>query len=68
MRPALSAVVPAVSGMLPEYYAALDSPNCPITQILPGKHQTPVSLRVGDDRTGKLITTITPPDGQTFVA
>lgn len=64
--PAAPAVVPAVSGMLPEYYAALDNPSGPITQILPGKHQTPVSLRVGDDRTGKLIATITPPDGQTF--
>jgi hypothetical protein len=64
--PAAPAAVPAVSGMLPEYYAALDNPSGPITQILPGKHQTPVSLRVGDDRTGKLIATITPPDGQTF--
>jgi hypothetical protein len=52
--------------MLPEYYAALDNPSGPITQILPGKHQTPVSLRVGDDRTGTLIATIPPPDGQTF--
>lgn len=33
---------------------------------MPGKHQIPVSLRVGDDRTGKLIATITPPNGQTF--
>ena len=65
--PAEPAAVPAVSGMLPEYYAALDNPSGPITQILPGKHQTPVSLRVGDDRTGKLIATITPPTGQTFV-
>jgi len=64
--PAAPAAVPAVSGMLPEYYAALDNPSGPITQILPGKHQTPVSVRVGDDRTGKLIATITPPDGQTF--
>jgi hypothetical protein len=64
--PAEPAAVPAVSGMLPEYYAALDNPSGPITQIVPGKHQTPVSLRVGDDRTGKVIATITPPDGQTF--
>ena len=64
--PVAPAAVPAVSGMLPEYYAALDNPSGPITQILPGKHQTPVSLRVGDDRTGKVIATIPPPDGQTF--
>jgi hypothetical protein len=64
--PAAPAAVPAVSGMLPEYYAALDNPSGPITQVLPGKHQSPVSLRVGDDRTGKVIATITPPDGQTF--
>ena len=64
--PVAPAAVPAASGVLPEYYAALDNPSGPLTQILPGKHQTPVSLRVGDDRTGKLITTITPPDGQTF--
>lgn len=65
--PVAPAAVPAVSGMLPEYYAALDNPSGPITQMLPGKkQQTPVSLRVGDDRTGKLIATITPPDGQTF--
>jgi hypothetical protein len=64
--PAAPAVVPAVSGMLPEYYAALDDPSGPITQILPGKHQTPVSVRVGDDRTGKLVAAIPPPDGQTF--
>jgi hypothetical protein len=64
--PAAPAAVPAVSGMLPEYYAALDDPSGPITQILPGQHQTPVSVRVGDDRTGKLIATVTPPDGQTF--
>lgn len=64
--PAAPAAVPAASGMLPEYYAALDNPSGPITQISAGKHQTPVSLRVGDDRTGKLITTITPPAGQTF--
>jgi hypothetical protein len=60
------AAVPAVSGMLPEYYAALDDPGGPITQILPGQHQTPVSVRIGDDRTGKLVATVSPPDGQTF--
>ena len=65
-EPVAPAVVPAVSGMLPEYYAALDNPSGPITQIMPGKHQTPVSVRVGDDRTGKLIATVPPPDGQTF--
>jgi hypothetical protein len=53
--------------MLPEYYAALDDPSGPITQIVPGQHQTPVSARIGDDRTGKLIATVRPPDGQTFV-
>jgi hypothetical protein len=57
---------PAVSATLPEYYAALDDPRGPITQILPGQHQTPVSVRVGDDRTGKLIATVDPPAGETF--
>jgi len=65
--PTAPAAVPAVSGMLPEYYAALDDPSGPITQIVPGQHQTPVSVRIGDDRTGKLIATVRPPDGQTFV-
>jgi hypothetical protein len=64
--PTAPAAVPAVSGMLPEYYAALDDPSGPITQILPGQHQAPVSVRIGDDRTGKLVATVSPPDGQTF--
>jgi hypothetical protein len=57
---------PAVSGTLPEYYAALDNPSGPITQILGDQPQTPVSVRVGDDRTGKLVATVKPPDGETF--
>ncbi len=44
--PAEPAAVPAVSGMLPEYYAALDNPSGPITQLLPRKHQTPQSVSV----------------------
>jgi hypothetical protein len=56
----------AVSGTLPEYYAALDNPSGPITQILGGQQQTPVSVRVGDDRTGKLVATVKPPAGETF--
>jgi hypothetical protein len=64
--PAAPAAVPAVSGTLPEYYAALDNPSGLFTQISPRTYQVLASLRVGDDRTGKLIATITPPDGQTF--
>jgi hypothetical protein len=58
--------VPAVSATLPEYYAALDDLSGPITQTLPGQHETPVSVRVGDDRTGKLVATVNPPKGETF--
>jgi hypothetical protein len=58
--------LPAVSGTLPEYYAALDDLSGPITQITPGQHETPVSVRVGDDRTGKLVATVNPPSGETF--
>jgi len=57
---------PAVSSALPEYYAALDDPSGPITQLLPGQRQTPVRVLVGDDRTGKLIATVNPPKGETF--
>jgi hypothetical protein len=57
---------PAVSSALPEYYAALDDPSGPITQLLPGQRQTPVRILVGDDRTGKLIATVNPPKGETF--
>jgi hypothetical protein len=64
--PAAPVGLPAVSGTLPEYYAALDDPSGPITQIMRGQHETPVSVRVGDDRTGKLLATVNPPDGETF--
>ena len=69
--PAAPVSLPAVSGTavsatLPEYYAALDDLSGPMTQILPGQHQTPVSVRVCDDRTGKLVATVNPPNGQTF--
>ncbi len=56
----------ALSGTLPRYYAALDNPSGPITQVLNHQQQTPVSVRVGDDRTGKLVATVKPPDGETF--
>jgi hypothetical protein len=55
-----------VSGPLPEYYAALDDPSGPITELFPGKRQTPVRVLVGDDRTGKLVATVNPPRGETF--
>jgi hypothetical protein len=64
--PANPGTSPAVSGTLPEYYAALDDPSGPITQTLPGQHQTPASVRVGDDRTGQLIAIVKPPEGETF--
>jgi hypothetical protein len=64
--PGTSGALPAASGPLPEYYAALDDPSGPITQIQDGQQQTPVSVRVGDDRTGKLVATINPPHGETF--
>jgi len=66
VTPAAPVTLPAVSGALPEYYAALDDPSGPITQILPGQHETPVSVQVGDDRTGTLVATVHPPAGQTF--
>jgi hypothetical protein len=66
VAPAVPITVPAVSGTLPEYYAALDDLSGPITQTIPGQHETPVSVRVGDDRTGKLVATVNPPNGETF--
>jgi hypothetical protein len=66
-HPAAAPVTPATaSGTLPQYYAALDDPGGTITQGLPHGHQTPVRVQVADDRTGKLIATISPPAGQTF--
>jgi energy-converting hydrogenase Eha subunit A len=64
--PVAPAAVPAASGALPEFYAALDSPSGPLTQIGTGQRQSPVSVRVGDDRTGKLVATVRPPSGETF--
>ena len=66
VAPAAPVTLPAVSGTLPEYYAALDDLSGPITQTMPGQHQAPVSVRVGDDRTGKLVATVDPPNGETF--
>lgn len=64
--PAVPAVSPATSATLPEYYAALDDPSGAITQTMPGQRQTPVSIRVGDDRTGRVVATVSPPRGETF--
>jgi hypothetical protein len=66
VAPTAPVTLPTVSGTLPEYYVALDDLSGPITQVMPSQHQTPVSVRVGDDRTGKLVATVDPPDGETF--
>ncbi|HXL94909.1 MAG TPA: hypothetical protein VN969_38770 [Streptosporangiaceae bacterium] len=65
-HPAAPVAPAASSGVLPEYYAALEDPSGPITQTLPHTHQSPVSVQFGDDRTGKLIAAIDPPAGESF--
>jgi hypothetical protein len=55
------------AGTAPEYYAALDDPaHTAFNGAGPGRSPGRLNLVMGDTRTGKLVTTIKPPAGETF--
>ena len=54
----------SAAAVVPEYYAALDDPSG--AAFNDKKITRPVDVVVGDTSTGRRITTVTPPKGQTF--